>query len=81
MQIVTTHREIEEICRDKSRIIDKYVIMFLAFVPLEKDNFSELKNFYETLKEKSNTSQRGKNLVKIIVNQYNKDEYTRKKST
>ena len=33
---------------------------------LEKDNFTELKNFYETFKEKENVSQRRKDQMKML---------------
>ena len=39
---------------------------------LEKDNFTELKNFYETFKEKENVSQRRKDQMKMLLNQYEK---------
>ena len=39
---------------------------------LEKDNFTELENFYETFKEKENVSQRRKDQMKMLLNQYEK---------
>ena len=39
---------------------------------LEKDNFTELENFYETFKEKENISQRRKDQMKMLLNQYEK---------
>ena len=39
---------------------------------LEKDNFTELKNFYETFKEKENVRQRRKDQMKMLLNQYEK---------
>ena len=39
---------------------------------LEKNNFTELENFYETFKEKENVSQRRKDQMKMLLNQYEK---------
>ena len=36
---------------------------------LEKDNFTELENFYETFKKKENVSQRRKDQMKMLLNQ------------
>ena len=44
----------------------------LTSIWLEKDNFTELENFYETFKEKENVSQRRKDQMKMLLNQYEK---------
>ena len=147
MRMVSIHRGIEEICRDRNKLIDKHTIMFPTSVPLEevseyvlnylekrynmdkkklivnsdggiwidsfagelriynpihiydkfhlvkaiveiskkdkeisknlyrwleKDNFAELENFYENFKEKDNVSQRRKEQMKMLLNQYEK---------
>ena len=36
MRMVSIHRGIEEICRDRNKLIDKHTIMFPASVPLEE---------------------------------------------
>ena len=38
----------------------------LTSIWLEKDNFTELENFYETFKEKENVSQRRKDQMKML---------------
>ena len=44
----------------------------LTSIWLEKDNFTELENFYETFKEKENVRQRRKDQMKMLFNQYEK---------
>lgn len=147
MRMVVIHRGLEQICKDRNKLIDKHTIMFPAFVPLEevseyvlnylekrynmdqkklivnsdggiwidsfvrelriykpihiydkfhlvkaiseiskrdketsknlykwleKDSFTELENFYENFKEKENVSQRRKDQMKMLLNQYEK---------
>ena len=36
MRMVVIHRGIEEICRDRNKLIDKHTIMFPTSVPLEE---------------------------------------------